>query len=319
MEKRKLALSLLFLAVLISGCTDGGGTKSTDGKTLAVTGPTITPTTVPEGASTSVRLGLKNVGELNATLVLDNDAASLEATKAQRVFTNYCSDFFNITSFTPRTPAERVSDLPAVKLRPGQEIQMTWQLKQSGGRVPLNGYDCQMSFRAPFNYTVEAFRQIQVKKSAEGGGEPSLYSKSSKGPMKIEIETIGSSSERGSPVFLEGDNIEILLQFRNKKPDEELYTGVIDLKNPKIEVSGGENVAEIDCNGDGDYHTTESKIGGIHLYEGQKSRIIRCDLRYMNGDSMDVPSKIIEISATADYNYIKDIGSRSVKVKYGGN
>jgi hypothetical protein len=54
----------------------------------------------------------------------------------------------------------------------------------------------------------------------------------------------------------------------------------------------------------------------ITIDRNQMSDIIRCEINYdLDGSS----SKRGEISAAADYTYVKNIGSRTVEVRYSGN
>lgn len=309
MESRILALSLLFLAVIVSGCGGNGTTQSTGGQAISITGPEITPTEIFSGGEVRVRLGMKNVGHLPATINVDDPAT--QGNNGGNVLVNYCSDIFSLEDFGGRSSRE-----PGVEteytLRPDEELQLDWELSQSTDNVPLNGYRCNLKFQAPFDYSVEAYRQIQVKRSDETGGNPQLSSKSSEGPLKIVIEAIGSTSDSGSPVFLEGDSIEVLIQLVNKKPEQAAYTGLINLENPEINANGV-SIDQDSCRvADGD------KLDGntsIRIYEGN-SQIIRCDVNY---GTLNQPSIMGEVTVNADYTYVKSIGTRTVQVKYSGN
>jgi hypothetical protein len=191
---------------------------------------------------------------------------------------------------------------------------MNWELTQDTGNVPLNGYDCNLRFQVPFEYSVNAFRQLQVKSNPDVQGSEELSAKSSKGPMKIEIQAIGSSAPRGAPTFLEDDSGDVRIQLENKKPGEDSsYTGVIELNPPKVE---SENVGFTDqCPNADDI----PENGKIRIYEG-KSKIFACPLEWdLNQGGTQVPSIRGQVFAEADYTYVKDIGSRSVRVKYRGN
>ncbi|MFB6204857.1 MAG: hypothetical protein ABEJ75_04375 [Candidatus Nanohaloarchaea archaeon] len=299
MENRKLVLSLLIVLFLLSGCTNGDTTQSTGSKAISVTGPELSRSKIYSGSTVTARLGLKNTGELNATLIVGNGIGKV---KGKRVLTDYCRPIFKIQNFVVRTSAEARDGGEAYRLRPGQEIELVWQLKQYSGNVPLNGYKCPLKFTASFNYTVQAFRQIQIKKNPDVGGHPSLTSKSSEGPLKIQIETIGSSSERGAPVFIKGDSIKVLVRWINRNVKESAYRGIIEINNADISVSAGD--LGQGCNIE----------DSIILYRG-KSQVIQCSYDPEVNDAISV---IREISAQADYKYIKDIGSRQVRVMYGG-
>jgi len=99
---------------------------------------------------------------------------------------------------------------------------MNWNLDQEGVSVPLNGYSCPVKFQVPFNYTVQAYQQLQIKQE-DIETEVDLSSQTSKGPLSIAIETIGSSSRTGAPVFLARDSPEALIQIVNEQPEQSVF------------------------------------------------------------------------------------------------
>ncbi len=309
MEKRTAALSLLFLTVIISGCVDNSGTgiEKTSGQAIQVTELDITPTEIREGSSVRVSMGVRNVGEVESEVQVGENGG--------KTLTNYCSDFFTINDFSSYSSSNPDTE-ETYDLAPDEEIQMDWELEQQGS-VPLNGYSCDMKFQVPFNYSVEAFKQIQIKKNEDAGGEPQLSSKSSQGPLTIDMSVTGSSLDLSSPVFVEGDEPEVFIGFSNEEQEESKYQGLISLKEPNISANNI-GFAEGEC--------PEEEVGDngeIQLYQGQSAQPIRCDLVYSRGDGDytlgSIPSIRPEISVSADYTYTLNVGERTVEVLYSGN
>ncbi len=293
MEQQNLALSLLFLAVIVSGCADGGGKVS--GDAISVSGPTIQPSEIREGASVQASISAENTGQIDSSISVGENG--------RQVLTDYCTDFFNINSFQSSSSREPETT-EDYELRPGEVVQMNWELEQEGVSVPLNGYSCPVKFQIPFNYSVEAYQQLQIKQE-DTETEVDLSSQSSRGPLTIAIETIGSSSRSGAPVFLERDNPEALIQIVNEQTEDSVFRGLMTVRDLEIESSGVE-LGE-DCK-----NIEET----ITINRNQMSKIIRCDI---NADLGDVSSKRAEISASADYTYVKNVGSRTIEVAYSGN
>lgn len=293
MQHQKLALSLLFLAVVVSGCADGGGKVS--GDAITVSGPTIQPSEIREGASVQASISAENTGQIASNIIVGENGTE--------VLTDYCPDFFTINRF--QASSSRNSDTAEeYNLNPGETVQMNWELDQEGVNVPLNGYSCPVKFQVPFNYSVEAYQQLQVKQE-DTDTEVELSSRSSQGPLSIGIETIGSSSRSGAPVFLSDDNPEALIQIINEQPEDSVFRGLMEVKDLEIESSAvelGEDCKNIE--------------EPITIDRNQMSEIIRCDIDFELDDSS---SSRAEISASADYTYVKNIGSRNVEVKYSGN
>ncbi|MFB6192803.1 MAG: hypothetical protein ABEK00_00975 [Candidatus Nanohaloarchaea archaeon] len=297
MNSRKIGISILFLVVIASGCMDNTSTDSQSGKAIQVKGPEVSPSSgrIFEGSTVRVSMGVKNTGEMNGTLTVGD--------RGSQILTNYCPDMFKIIRYdaqSSKTSAEHKTYF----LKPGWEASFEWELKHIGD-VGILKDKCTLNFQAPFNYSVEAYKQLQIKKNAEAGGDPSLSSKSSKGPLAIQIETIGSSSDQGAPVFIEGDSIELFVRFSKKTRKESPYRGLLDISNIDLSATG------ISIN------RSSCKIPDQIIMSEGDSQIIRCDLEY--GGSIDVPSITPQVTVKADYQFVKDAGSRTVVVRSGGN
>ncbi|WEL23928.1 hypothetical protein [Candidatus Nanohalovita haloferacivicina] len=301
METRELGISILFLAVLASGCIGPGGNQQTqkeNGRALTITGPEVQPSSgsIYPDSTVRVSIGVKNTGEMNGTLMAGEDG--------EEILTNYCTDIFKMQDYDGRS-SKTEANKDSYFLKPGWEAEFDWELKQYGD-VPLMGQTCNLQFQAPFNYSVSAYREIQIKKGIESGGDPALSSKTSKGPLSIQIETIGSSSDQGAPVFIEGDNIEMLTRLSKRSTEESPYRGLVSVTTPEFSSSEGLNIQMDTCN-----------IPERLIMDRGDSQVIRCDISY--GGSIDSPSVREELSVEADYQYTKDAGSIPVEVKYSGN
>jgi len=86
MQDQKLTLSLLFLVVVVSGCADSGGKVS--GEAISVTGPTLQPSDIREGASVQASLSVENTGEIPSQVIVGENG--------DQIMTDYCTDFFFI-------------------------------------------------------------------------------------------------------------------------------------------------------------------------------------------------------------------------------
>lgn len=348
MRQRLVILSLFVSVVVASGCTGGGGGQGTQDQgdtAVTVDQLQVNPSQIFAGSTVRVRMGVTNSGTLPAEVnVGEANKSGNIVVDGSQIMTNHCPDIFDIADFS--ASSSNVSNTQKTYvLEPGYSVQMNWELEQSSNNVPLNGYRCQLKFEVPFDYSVEAFRQLQVKSNDEVQGSQELFAKSSQGPMKIEMETIGSSSERGAPTFLEGDSAEVLVQLENKKPDESSYTGTVELRPPAMDartigfeevevpedreevakqiarrmdgvdpenVNGGETAPL--CPDPEDVPTS----GNLRIYEGG-SKVFRCNLNWtLRENGADVPSLRGEVFARSNYSYVKDIGTRTVQVKYRG-
>jgi hypothetical protein len=301
MQQRSAALSLLALIVVASGCANGGGNVSSNQGAVEVTQLDVTPESIRTGSTVRVEMGLTNAGVLPADLIVDRD----ENLNGDAILTDYCPDIFNVESFDSYSSSEQETQ-DSYRLKRGEEVRLNWELQQSGD-VSVNGARCPMKFKVPFNYTVEAYRQVQILQNDEVGSAE-LNSASSDGPLKLLIETIGTSSEKDAPYFIEGDDIGVLVQLINEEPDEEAYTGALRVEPPEISTPSSSDSFTLDsC----DYPDEERSE--MILYEGE-SQVIRCDAEY----NLEAPSITGEIRAATNYTFIKDIKSRQVEVEYGG-
>lgn len=331
MDHRSAVLSLLFLAVLASGCINSGqDTKAESRQSITVQELSVEPKQVYQGTSVRASVEVKNTGNLPAEISLGKEG--------KRVLKDQCQDIFSIgpegsdsgQGFRVVTSGEEIGD-SRIALEPGQELRLSWKLNQVGD-VPLYGLKCNLKFELPFEYSVSSFRQVQIKKSREVEGSPKLASESSSGPLLFAIETIGSTTG-GQSTFVAPDTggrtVTVLFQLQNKKR-EGFGKGVVDVKEETLEVEAspplelregfvgsswqpliqyvrGSNRAR--CNVDDGEEIT--------LFEG-KSRVISCDVPLPEASTLDSPSVISEVTGSVEYEYLKDVGTRTVEVKNRG-
>ncbi|MFB6115335.1 MAG: hypothetical protein ABEK04_03505 [Candidatus Nanohalobium sp.] len=353
MNSKHSVAGLVLLTLLASGCMGGGGDTGLNigpgGKTITVTSFEVQPRSILAGSSTQVQLGLVNTGVMDANITIGEDG--------REILRNFCPDIFQITSFNAYS--SRVSSTQnQYTLKPGDKLQLSWGLKNSNtGSVPTYGYKCPLSMQIPFDYGVSAYQQLQVKKNKEIQGSTNIQSRTSQGPLNLHLEMIGSTSEKGSPTFIKGDNMEVLVQMENTAPKESSYQGLVNLEKPVIATSERFLINRSSCNmetkvlGSSDTEVSEKVLKMIpqryrdqyegesssdnlvhgvkidkdmRLYQGQ-SRIVRCGvvLRKPDGSgalegAMDAPSVKGQVEAYVDYTYVKDLGETQVKVEYRG-
>lgn len=338
MDQKHLLLTLLVTTLVSSGCIGGGGGNGggleigPGGKTITVTDFEVQPTEIRAGQTTQITLGIVNTGGMSSNVTIASDESS--DNQGQGILINNCPDIFSISSFDAYSsrnpdPAEEYY------LEPGDELELSWSLSNSNEDIPLNGYTCPIRMQIPFDYGVTAYQQLEVKENSEIQGATTLESRTSEGPLNIHLETIGSTSDSGPPKFVRGDNKEVLVQLENTAPEDSSYQGLVDLKSPRIEASENYLINSTSCNMD---TTASSELvrslevdRTLRLYQGD-SRVIRCgivlseasegesggDEALGSEDEMPQPSIRGQITAQANYTYIKDLGEKDIEVKYRG-
>ena len=306
MERRVLALSLLALVVVTSGCIDGGSNSTTSegSEAISIHEFSVSPDEIYQGSNVRVQLEFANTGNNNATLWTGD--------QGEEVFKNYCPDVFSIGSFQSN-PGELI-DQTSMNFPPGREAELQWVLNQSS-EVPLIGYDCGLDVEIPFNYSVSSFRQVQIKEDSSVEGSQTLESKSSEGPLKLAIAAIGGTGDEGESTFIadQDNTAQIRFQLQNQREDD-YAKGLIDVDESSMKISADPPL-EFDLNSD--QCNFDPEEDQIRMYEGQ-SRLITCNIDLQETD-LDRPSQISEITASVDYTYLKEAGEHEIKVKYRGN
>lgn len=323
MEHEYLIVTVLLATLISSGCM-GGGSSDTGleigpgGKTITVTSYEVQPQSILAGQGTQVKIGIVNTGGMNSRVRVGLNNTEPENVQGKNVLVNSCPDIFSITRFS--SESSRLADTnTSYNLEPGDELELTWTLTSTTENIPLNGYRCPLGFQIPFEYGVDAYQQVETKQNEEVQGATNIMSKTSQGPLNINLETIGSTSEQGPPTFIEGDSMEILLQMENTAPEESSYQGLVELDAPTITSSDKYSINATSCNfatknGDG-LRKTVKIDKEMRLYQGQ-SRIVRCD--FVLDGTLENPSTRGQITANANYTYIKDLGETEIEVEYRG-
>ncbi|MFT4892268.1 MAG: hypothetical protein ACI8Z7_000035 [Candidatus Nanohaloarchaea archaeon] len=330
MERDTTVLTLLILTVVASGCVHSGGGDATitEGpESVTIQEVSVDPSQIYEGQNVRASLTAYNSGNLPAEVLVGENGSQM--------LTDYCPDIFdnNMDRFSASTSTvveTREGEGASYALDPGEKIDVGWVLQQEGN-VPLNGFRCPMSFSVPFNYSVEAYRQVQIKQNREVEGSPQLNSESSSGPLVMAIETLpGATGRQGTYITPGGDtgdeNIQLLIQMINEEPQEEYRKGLVDVAEESFYIRASEPLSldEEVVNGEwqvqGDYGEgseprCEMPNADFRMYQG-RSFTIQCNIPVT--EDFDQPSVLSEITAGVNYTYIKDAGERTVEVQTRG-
>lgn len=325
MEHEYLIVTVLLTTLISSGCM-GGGEGGSDtgldigpgGKTITVTDYEVQPQSILAGQGTQVDIGVVNTGGMTAKVQVGKEGTNPDDVEGREILVNSCPDIFSITRFS--SESSRLADTnTSYTLEPGDELKLSWSMSSVEDNIPLNGYRCPVGFQIPFDYGVNAYQQIQVKQNDEIQGSTNIRSKTSTGPLNMNLEMIGSTAEKEAPTFIEGDNMEVLLQLENTAPEDSSYQGLVELGSPTISSSEEFSINATSCNfdtmeGDGVRNSVEIDKK-MRLYQGQ-SRIVRCGITLE--ESLENPSTKGQITSEADYSYIKDLGETEIEVEYRG-
>lgn len=296
MPNSKVVLLILATVIAASGCTNGGGNEHSSGDAIAVERFEIVPQQIYAGSDISATLNVRNVGNTDANITVGPDG--------KNVLKSYTPDLLMIEDFSAESTASPETQ-ENYNLQSDETLSMNWDLHQfDESRVRFYAdQQIDMTFQIPFQYTVQAYKQFQVKDDNEVQSLEGLGSASSNGPMDIHIEMIGSSSEGGSPVFIEGDNIQVRVEFRNQDAEQGDSVGLIDIESPEVK-SLSDKVTVEGCN-------TPSNI----QVRADSSTSITCNVNI----NEDIQSSIRdEIRVTSDYNFTKTVSKEHITVKYRG-
>ena len=304
------------LILLASGCLEPSqDTQSEGDQAITVERLSVTPQTLLADSSTTAILHISNTGLLDANLTVDSEWSKEEThpNYGDRLLTNRCRDIFTVDEFSARGPGDTSKD--RYEMPSGTEARFTWSLSSRNSNVPIQGLSCDLRFQVPFDYSVNAYRQLQFVENREITGTPELSSKSSAGPMSINIETIGSTSQLGPSTFVQGDNAEVSITMRHQQSEESSYTGFIKASIPDIEASGFEFAGEAEdeinkCLGD------FQEDAQLVMYNGE-SQEIRCSISDEVFEGLDGSTRG-EVQVKANYTYVKNLGTKDVQVEYRG-
>jgi hypothetical protein len=290
-----------------SGCLipggGGGDTKSIGSDAIELVELTVQPRNIVEGSRSTVILRIRNSGHLDTEVEINSENnGGLETDPyGDRILTDRCSSLFKVDDFNVRGPREsEYATNTGYELPSGSELAFTWVLESNSDNIVPGGSDCELDFQVPFDYSVNAYRDIQIVKSREVEGTSELNSESSTGPMLLRIDTFGSTSDRAN-TFLDGNSAQASVKLINQGREGSDFTGFIETSKPDVT----SNKYDLDC----------ENPSNFRIFNGE-SRSIRCDIKYdLNG----TPSISGEIRASADYTYVQDLGTEEITVKPLGN
>ncbi|WP_414836681.1 hypothetical protein [Candidatus Nanohalococcus occultus] len=341
--KKILALSLLALTVIASGCIDSGTDEPTGA--IHVDYLNFRPDTreIYTGGTVGVNMKVSNIGEAPAELEIGE--------KGSKILTNYCPYLFDLGSF---------QKTGSTALGSGEDIVLNWELEQSGEVLNI-GSECQVEFRLPFQYSASVYRQIQLRSSSDVSASRNLGYESSSGPLKFVVATMSPSGQ--SPVFTMPEDgrsktVTLLMQMRNRRSGQ----GSIDIKEESLQIKAPEfgidegfetvtstEVVEGACgSGSGSSMITRQQafcvtneravkwssniadetkcnIDELEAFRltDSNSRTIRCNVELPQDLSEDVSigtssSIVSELQASVNYTYTRDMPSRTVRVNPRG-
>ena len=301
-HSQKTVLSLLFLTVVVSGCLNGG--MDTDGpEAIEIQELSVNPTTVYEGSSTRAVLEASNIGNIPGEI-------EVETVNGSNILTDYCQDMLSIEDFSYTAPPQAGTG-GEYELDSGDGMRFVWDLEQEG-TVPLYDLSCDLNFRLPFNYSVQATSQIQVKEDLSVEGADSLEAQSSSGPMLAAIETIPGAAEQASTYSMEDDDtITVNMQLQNQETEDGYGTGVVNVDSEALTIDASDELR----NGEDIEELCEIPEEGLTMHEGG-SELITCDFEVP--EDINGPAQIFDIEVGVDYTYVRNAGTRSVEVTQRG-
>lgn len=227
MEGRWIAINLLILVIAVSACVD----DSSPTRAIEVSELKIQPSTIYEGGTVTASMKVVNKGNLPAEIKVGS--------KGENIMTDYCPGMFDISDFSYTTPGGEESP---VTLNASENMLLTWTLQQQG-RVPTYDKSCDIKFNMRFDYSVNTYKQVQIKKSREVEGSRRLDARSSSGPMFFSIATVGNSVDAPSTFIAPGkkkkETMTIHLQLQNRGR-EDYKKGVVDIKEESLRIQATE-------------------------------------------------------------------------------
>ncbi|MFB6203270.1 MAG: hypothetical protein ABEK01_02155 [Candidatus Nanohaloarchaea archaeon] len=315
MQERLAALSLLFLAVVGSGCIhDGGDNVVGDTGAITIQEFSAGSNSVMEGAHTIVDLEIRNTGEIPAEISIARQDVPQDQIAGRKLLSNYCPGVFTLSpeNFEVSTS---VTDMKrhTYTLKPEDRAKFQWRLTATGD-IPQQPIECDVTANIVFNYSVTAYKQLQIKNTTETNTLTGLESRSSRGPLNIYVEMVGSSAEENrDSVLIHGDSVDILLQIEDTENKKGAYNSLYRIYGDFEEQITATRGEVTNCSAGGDNEIT--------MVEGE-SETIRCDYMYpgqAEGEPLPAKSIRTQISANLDYQYRKEVGPITIEVKNRGS
>jgi hypothetical protein len=304
MDYRFQAILMIGLALAASACV--GGDDSFQGS-IQITEFSVAPTEIFEGQDFSVALEAENTGAKTANISVEENGANVMIDACEQVF-DIEPQGFNIVSSAEPDP---------YSLENGQGLRLEWEMSHEGS-VPRYGRECDLSFQMPFNYSVTAFTQIQIVENEGSEIKPDLQHKSSTGPLSIDVTTIPSGNQRY--VTNEDEKVEVLFKMVNNQPEEDRNKGLVNINTDSVKIEANDPLDfEAEMGPDGEWESEgdgscSSPGRDIPVFQGE-SQTYRCEITLP--DSVEI-SEVSEISIGFSYKYVKDVGTKTIKVKTRG-
>ena len=224
------------IIVLASGCIDTGGDAQTvtEGpESVVIEELSVEQREIYSGQPVRASITAVNAG--------NNDAVVTVGENGGQILGDYCTDIFNLDSYT--ASSSRSSQIQeSYELQSGERINARWTLQQEGN-VPIYGKRCNLEFSVPFNYSVEAYRQIQIKRDRDVEGSSQLSSESTTGPLTLAIDTLpGSTGQTSTYVLSENgdETVNVMIQLVNNEPQEEYNKGLVNVDKSSFYVEATE-------------------------------------------------------------------------------
>ncbi|MEF8880550.1 MAG: hypothetical protein V5A72_01830, partial [Candidatus Nanohaloarchaea archaeon] len=226
--------------------------------------------------------------------------------KGDKVMFDYCGDHFEIKNFdaiSSRTSENKQN----YTLGQGERLEMSWVLEQKGGRIPQTGITCSIRFQLPFKYSVRAYKQIQIKENKGVEGSSELSSRSSAGPMRIDTEISGSTSDKPGTI-IKGDEASLYITGYNRAENKDSpYTGLIEDTSLEVEPYSDKIEFVNDC---GSSETAQLASGNKVIH--------KCDINTSKFPDSSTQSIESEITANINYTYVRDLGDKEIEVSPSG-
>lgn len=187
-----ILLSMLFVSVLVLGCTGEKRTDVVSTDLLKIGDITVIPSeTVKPDDTIVIRMDVENVGQTDVWMLVDKDSKSGTNFNGDMVLVNYCAPLytlenagFQVVSKTSElctlpTDTDMVNALPTIagassvtscylKFKPGETHVFQWRIKApSKDKIAGMTNDCKFNFQAIYGSVAKTFTYVYFAKPGE--------------------------------------------------------------------------------------------------------------------------------------------------------
>lgn len=286
---------------------------------MDITEFSVTPSQIIEGQDIRLSLEAVNTGNKDAEIWIEEEGGNF--------LQNYCPDLFEIESFSASTSTVLdAEDENLYVLGSGESIRLEWGLDHHRD-APLYGHSCDISLEVPFSYSASSFQQMQIIDDREQEYVP-LDQDSTGGPLEFVIDSVpGRTGDSQRFIASEDDgDATILVQLANRESQTSYNKGLVEIDEESLSIQASDPI-ELDesLNSRGEWESdvydsgkcqdlgeVEDADRNLNMHEGS-SNVLRCNVELP--ETLDSPSEIFDVTASVDYRYIKDAGSRTVEVE----